>query len=327
MSLSKSEVVISRLQIEHLCATLGIGVDRPHLSWMVETTAQNWQQAAYEVECYANGKLRAQTGRVESDQSVLVAWPFEPLQSRQQLSVRVRVWGKDGQVSAWSQSEILEAGLLQPADWSAHFISPALTEDISHPNPAPYLRREFEIRSGVKAARLYITCLGLYEAQINGAIVGDQVLAPGWTVYDRRLRYQTFDVTGMLHEGHNAIGAILADGWYRGRLGFSGGSRNIWGEHLALLAQLEIRYEDGSSKRIATDETWRAATGPILLSGIYEGETYDARLEQPGWSSAGFDDAHWKTVCGLEWNLNSLVAPVGPPVRRMDSHCRPAPGG
>jgi len=319
MTKSKPAVTISRLRFEHLRETLGIGVDRPRLSWMVETTAQCWQQAAYEIECYGgDGQLRCQTGRVESDQSVLVAWPFEPLQSLEQLSVRVRVWGNDGQISAWSQSEVLEAGLLQPADWSANFISPAWKEDISHPNPAPYLRREFEIRPKVKAARLYITSLGLYEAQINGSIVGDQVLAPGWTVYDRRLRYQTFDVTGMLHEGSNAIGAILADGWYRGRIGFGGGRRNIWGEHLALLAQLEIMYEDGSREHILTDETWRAATGPVLLSGIYEGETYDARLEQFGWSSSGFDDGGWKTVRKLEWDLNCLVAPVGPPVRRIE---------
>jgi alpha-L-rhamnosidase len=319
MPKSKPAVTISRLRFEHLRETLGIGVESPRLSWMVETTAQNWQQAAYEIECYnVNGSLRRQIGRVESDQSVLVDWPFEPLQSREQLRVRVRVWGLDGQVSAWSQSEMLEAGLLQPADWSARFVTPAWREDISRPNPAPYLRREFELRPGVKAARLYITCLGLYEAQINGAIVGDQVLAPGWTVYDRRLRYQTFDVMGMLCAGRNAIGAILADGWYRGRIGFGGGRRNIWGEHLALLAQLEIFYEDGSSERIVTDETWCAATGPILLSGIYEGETYDARLEQPGWSSPGFEDAHWKTVRSLAWDLNNLIAPVGPPVRRFE---------
>jgi alpha-L-rhamnosidase len=319
MSESKTEVTITRLRFEHLREALGIGTDLPRLSWMIETTVQNWRQAAYEIECYrADGSLCGQTGRVESDQSVLVAWPFEPLQSREQLSVRVRVWGSDGQVSAWSRSRMLEAGLLKPTDWSAHFVSPAWTEDTSHPNPAPYLRREFELRPGVKAARLYITSLGLYEAQINGSIVGDQVLAPGWTVYDRRLRYQTFDVTGMLHEGSNAIGAILADGWYRGLIGFGGGRRNIWGEHLALLAQLEIWYEDGPSERIVTDETWRAATGPILLSGIYEGETYDARLEQPGWASSGFDDAHWKTVRSIEWNLNSLIAPVGPPVRRIE---------
>lgn len=136
MPKSKPAVTISRLRFEHLRETLGIGVESPRLSWMVETTAQNWQQAAYEIECYnVNGSLRRQIGRVESDQSVLVDWPFEPLQSREQLRVRVRVWGLDGQVSAWSQSEMLEAGLLQPADWSARFVTPAWREDISRPNP------------------------------------------------------------------------------------------------------------------------------------------------------------------------------------------------
>ncbi len=131
-----------------------------------------------------------------------------------------------------------------------------------------------------------MTSLGVYEAQINGAVVGDHVLAPGWTSYDHRLRYQTFDVSGLLVEGRNAIGAILGDGWYRGRLGFRGGRRNIYGDRLALLAQLEIEYEDGTAERIVTDESWRAATGPILASDIYDGETYDARLARDGWSAA-----------------------------------------
>jgi alpha-L-rhamnosidase len=150
--------------------------------------------------------------------------------------------------------------------------------------------------------------------------VGDQVFSPGWTTYDQHLRYQTFDVTGMLQEGQNAIGAILGDGWFRGRIGFGGGQRNVYGKQLALLAQLEVQYEDGSSERIVTEDSpaWRAATGPILLSGIYDGETYDARLEHPGWSSPGFDDSEWKGVSKLDWNWKALAAPLGPPVRRIE---------
>ena len=112
-------------------------------------------------------------------------------------------------------------------------------------------------------------------------------MAPGWTSYDYRLRYQTFDVTELLAEGRNALGAILGDGWYRGRLGYHGGRRNIYGDRLALLAQLELDYADGTRERVVTDESWRASTGPILASDIYDGETYDARLEQRGWSAAG----------------------------------------
>ena len=148
--------------------------------------------------------------------------------------------------------------------------------------------------------------------------VGDHVMAPGWTSYDHRLRYQTFDVTELLVEGPNALGAILADGWHRGRLGYHGGRRNIYGDRLALLAQLEIEYADGTSERIITDESWRAATGPIVASDIYDGETYDARLERIGWSAPGYDDCGWASVTPLERDMETLVAPSGPPVRRIE---------
>jgi len=310
------------VRIEHLRDTLGIGTDRPRLSWTVKTESRNWLQTGYEIESYdPDGNLHDQTGRVESDQSVLVAWPFAPLTSRERLSLRVRVWDKDGSVSEWSDAVSLEAGLFSTSDWNARFISPTWEEDTSRSNPSPYLRHEFELRAGIKSARLYITSLGVYEAQLNGAVVGDHVFSPGWTVYDERLRYHTFDVTGMLNEGRNAIGAILGDGWFRGRIGFAGGQRNIYGQHLALLAQLEVQYIDGSSETITTDDAqaWRAATGPILMNSIYDGETYDARLEHSDWSSPGFDDSNWSNVRKLDWDLKTLEAPLGPPVRRIET--------
>ncbi len=218
------------VRIEHLRDTLGIGTDRPRLSWIVKTKSQGWFQTDYEIESYDSaGNLRDQTGRIESNQSVLVSWPFKPLSSREQLTVRVRVWGKDGSASDWSEAVTLETGLLSTSDWAAHFISPTWDEDTSRSNPSPYLRREFELRARIKSARLYITALGLYEAQLNGAVVGNHVLSPGWTVYDQHLRYQTFDVTEMLNEGQNAIGAILGDGWFRGRIGFGRwATKYIW---------------------------------------------------------------------------------------------------
>lgn len=312
-------LVISKLQIEHLRETLGLGESRPRLSWVVETTAQNWRQSAYEIECLsADGQPRGQTGKIESAQSILIDWPFAPLASRERVSVRVRVWGADGSESAWSAPLTLETGLLSTSDWSARFISPAWDEDTTQSNPAPYLRREFDLKDNIQSARLYITALGLYEAELNGQVIGDQVFSPGWTVYDERLRYQIFDVTAQLKPGKNALGAILGDGWFRGRIGFGGGQRNMYGKSLALLAQLEVIYTDGSTERIITDENWRAATGPILLSGIYDGETYDARLEKPGWSMPGFSETGWSGVRTVEWNLSALEAPLGPPVRRIE---------
>ena len=260
-----TSITTLNVRIEHLRETLGIGTAQPRLSWMVNTESREWLQTGYEIEAYdASGKLRDQTGKIESDQSVLVPWPFAPLSSREQLSVRVRVWGKDGNVSEWSDAVSLETGLLSTSDWTAQFITPTWDEDTSRSNPSPYLRREFELRAGIKSARLYITSLGLYEAEIKRTSCRRPCFAPGWTVYDERLRYQTFDVTEMLNGGSNAIGAVLGDGWFRGRIGFAAGRRNIYGEHLALLAQLEVQYDDGSSEHIVTDQSWHAATGPIL---------------------------------------------------------------
>ena len=307
------------IRIEHQREAFGIGTSRPRLSWIVRTEIPGWHQAAYEIEAYdANGQLHGQTGRVESDQSVLVEWPFEPLSSRERVIVRVRVWGRDGYESAWSELVPIEAGLLHSEDWTASFVGPDWDEDLSQPQPAPLLRREFNLRSSVRSARLYITALGVYEAYLNGKLIGDHVMAPGWTSYKRRLRYQTFDVTDFLQEGRNALGAMLGDGWFRGRLGFAGGRRNIYGDRLALLAQLEIIYADGTTERIVTDESWRAITGPILASDIYDGETYDARLERGTWSIPNYDESDWTVVRHVDWVLDALVAPLSPPIRRIE---------
>lgn len=307
------------LQVEHFHENLGIGISRPRLSWIVETDIQNWYQRAYEIEAFnEDDEWIDRTGQVESSQSVLIPWPFSELHSRQRVNLRVRVWGTDGSASDWSEAIPIEMGLLQPGDWHAQFISPAWEEDKAIPNPAPYFRREFELTAEVRSARLYITALGVYEAEINGKVVGDHVLAPGWTVYDSRLRYQTFDVTGLLQPGKNAIGALVGDGWFRGRLGFGGGRRNIYGEDLALSAQLEINYQNGTTETIITDESWRAATGPILMNSLYNGETYDARLELEGWSSPKFNAADWQAVRLIDWDKRVLEAPVGPPVRRVE---------
>ena len=314
-----SNLAVAEVRFEHRRDTLGVGAARPRLSWLVETAAAGWHQAAYEIEALdANDRPRGQTGRVESDESVLVAWPFAPLASRERAAVRVRVWNEDGQASTWSAPAVVEVGLLDASDWTARFVGPDWDEDTSKAQPAPLLRREFDVRAGVAQARLYVTALGVYEAQINGAVVGDHVMAPGWTSYGKRLRYQTFDVTGMLREGRNAIGAMLGDGWFRGRLSFGGGRRNIYGDRLALLAQLEIAYADGTTERVVTDDSWRAAPGPIRASDIYDGETYDARLERPGWAAPGYDDGEWPGARPVERDLSTLFAPSGSPVRRIE---------
>jgi alpha-L-rhamnosidase len=318
MTSQPQTVTVAKPSLEHHREHLGIGQATPRLSWIVQTDLQNWVQAAYEIEVSRSDQIQT-SGRIDVTDSVLQPWPFAPLHSREHVRLRMRVWGQDGSSSDWSETLEAEAGLLNVADWQAQFVGHTWIEDLSKLEPSPYLRREFELRKPIKKARLYISALGVYEPYLNGQVIGDQVLAPGWTSYNNRLRYQTFDVTDMLQIGPNAIGAVLGDGWYRGRLGFNGGWRNIYGSKLGLLAQLEVEYQDGSSETISSDQTWKAHKGPIISSGIYEGETYDARLELSGWANVGFDDAAWSAVARVEHDLGTLFAPVGPPVRRTET--------
>jgi alpha-L-rhamnosidase len=313
-------VEVVRLRIEHRRDNLGIGTANPRLSWNAATERKAWVQAAYEIAAVsADGKVQSTSGRVASAESVLVSWPFAPLQSREERQIQVRIWGTDGSASPWSAPVAVEAGLLSPDDWSARFITPDWNDDQTTSGPSPLLRREFAIGARVVRARLYTTALGVYDVRINGERVGDEVLAPGWTSYRHRLHYSTFDVTSLLHTGPNVVGAILGDGWYRGRFGFGGGRRNLYGDRLALLAQLEITYEDGTIEVIVTDASWHASTGPIHASDIYDGETYDARLERDGWAAPGFDASDWRGVTLLAEGTDHLDAPVGPPVRRAES--------
>jgi alpha-L-rhamnosidase len=155
----------------------------------------------------------------------------------------------------------------------------------------------------------------VFEVELNGRRVGDHVLAPGWSSYRHLLRYATYDVTDHLRPGENALGAWLGDGWYRGHLGFGGGTWGVFGDDVGLLAQLEVVTDEGRAVVLATDGTWRTAAGPITSSQLYEGEAYDARLEPAGWSEPGFDDRSWAPVRRVPFDVSLLTAPEAPPVR------------
>ncbi|UUN31594.1 family 78 glycoside hydrolase catalytic domain [Streptomyces sp. FIT100] len=306
---------------EHHREPLGIGESRPRLSWTVEALRPGWFQSAYEIEIRPDGEPPHRSGRIEGPDSVLVPWPAAaPVPaSRGRCAVRVRVWGEQGPASGWSPELVVEAGLLHAADWTAAMVTPAIPqehEETGESERPVLLRGEFHLPAAPRSARLYSTAHGVYELEINGVRAGDEVLAPGWTSYRHRLHYRTLDVTGLLHAGDNALGAWLADGWYRGRIGFQGGVRAYYGEETALLAQLEVTCADGSFVRFGTGEGWRCSYGPILSASLYDGERHDARLEQPGWSGPGFDDTGWHPVRTVHRDPATLVAPTGPPVRR-----------
>ena len=177
------------------------------------------------------------------------------------------------------------------------------------------LRRNFDVARPVAAARLYVTALGAYKLSINGKEIGDQVLAPGWTDFRERVMYQTYDVTSNLKSGGNAIGALLAPGWYATPLQWYREGNNYGKTPPALRAQLRIEYADSSADWVATDEKWKADVSPILSAEIYDGETYDARREQEGWSAAPFDDGKWKPVEIVQPSETELVWQYFPPIR------------
>ncbi|WP_051800188.1 glycoside hydrolase family 78 protein [Catenuloplanes japonicus] len=289
-------------RVEHHTTALGIGEPAPRLSWRNRTDRPGWRQHAYQIE--AAGHWRS--GVIESPDSVLVPWPGPALTSRERVDVRVRVWGDgDGEPGPWSPATPVEAGLLDAGDWQAAFIG---SGDLTDGDRRPILlRRDVAVRDDLVWARAYATGCGVYELTVNGAPAGDDVLAPGWTSYHHRLRYQTYDITALLRPGANTIGAWLADGWWRGRYGWNRvGER--YGPRTALLARIELGYADGSTDHLVTDGTWAWAHGPILRSSIYDGEHHDARVEPAGWQPAEV----------IQPRTGELVAPTGPPVRRIE---------
>ena len=290
---------------------LGVGTDRPRLSWRTETATDGWRQAAWEVDALDDdGAPLWQSGRQVGRASVLVPWGGAPLASRTCCRWRVRVEGEDGSASAWSEPARFEVGLLGPLDWQASMITAFGRADATEPaldgrtRPATHLRTAFDLAGAVTSARLHITSLGIYEASLNGTPVGDHVLAPGWTAYRDRLHVQTFDVSDHLRPGANAFEVVVADGWWCGNLGFAGG-RNLYGDRTGVFAQLEIRLADGSVRGIVTDETWEAAVGPFLAADLYDGETYDARVRV----------GPWAPVAVLPFDPSVLVPQASPPVR------------
>jgi alpha-L-rhamnosidase len=280
---------------------LGLGTATPRLSWIVPDADVAFVQEAYEIELTRAGRA-PEVIQVTSRDQVLVPWPATPLTSRESARVRVRVRGA-GMQSPWSDPATVEAGLLRTEDWTARFISPRELGGLDA--PAPVLHAALDVPGEVVKARLYATAHGLYEARLNGHRVGDQVLAPGWTSYTQRLRYQTYDVTDLVREGGNELEVLQGNGWYRGRLGFRG-RRGLYGDRLALLTQLEVTTSDGAVHLLSTDSSWAVRESGVLADDLYDGQRTDLRL-----GTGGRTDA----VEVVDADLARLVAPDGPPVR------------
>ncbi|MEX2415129.1 MAG: family 78 glycoside hydrolase catalytic domain, partial [Paenibacillaceae bacterium] len=312
-------VSVSRTWCEYKENPLGIDVAHPRFSWRIESDRRGVVQIAYQLQVALEDAEFAEvlwdTGEVHSDQSMHIVYQGPPLEARQGYAYRVRVSDGEGSWSDWSPTATFETGLMEHGAWTAQWISSSETGEGSV--PCTMLRKTFAAGGKIKRARIYATSLGLYELRLNGARVGDGLLTPGWTSYHHRLQYQTYDVTPMLLTSSNTIGVLLGDGWYKGELGWEG-HRELWGNQRAALMQLHIVYEDGNEQVIRTDGSWKTATGPILMSELYHGETYDARLEKEGWDRAGYDDSSWLPVVEIKHRKDILVAQENHPTRVMN---------
>lgn len=330
-------VISTNLRCEYLTNPLGIDVATPRLSWTLSSNRRGEMQTAYQILVASSQKLLKEdkgdlwdSGKVSSDESSQITYAGTPLVSREGCFWKVRAWDRDGKAGDWSVNAQWSVGLLRPADWSAKWIAPIphsgrnIKKEVSEnqtlilpaqTSSVPYLRKDFELKSRVQRAVLYVTALGLYEVHINGQRVGDHVLAPDWTDYRRRVRYQTFDVTGLLKTGGNALGALLADGWFSGHIG--NGGYEFFGKKPAFLAQLEVTDTDGHTERIVTDDTWKSHDSPILASDFMLGENYDSRLETKGWDKPGLDQSNWSSVRVRDESSRQLESQVMPPVREI----------
>lgn len=334
-ALGQDVLSVSTLRCEYLENPVAIENRTPRLSWQLRSGGEAKAQTAYRVLVAASPSLLIEgqadfwdSGKVISSQSNQVEYKGKSLDSRQTLYWKVMVWDEKEKASSWSDAGKWTMGLLEPSDWKAQWIG--RQEDI-YPDstltyPAPYFRKMFRLDKPVKQAKAYICGLGFYEMYLNGEKVGDQVLAPAVTNFDRRslkkmlyffddqstqrVLYNTFDVTSLLQKAENTIGVLLGNGWYNQRDRTVEG--HMWYDIPRLLCQLEIEYVDGSSEMVCSDATWKTATGPLLHDAIFTGEVYDARLELDGWDQNNYDASSWKKALLVRPPAGRLHAQLAP---------------
>ncbi len=309
-----------QLKCEHMDGPIGLDTPTPRLTWCIDDKRPGAAQTAYEIvvgkdpASLVEGGDMWNSGKV-MDSAMLVKYAGKALEPFTTYYWAVRAWDKDGAKGPFSTIASFETGMMGYFNWHGTWITD--TRDINL-KPAPYFRHEFDLSKEVESARAYIAVGGLYELSINGKRVGDHILDPSYTHFDRRTLYVTYDVTDMLAK-ENAIGVILGNGWYNHQ------STAVWYFHEApwrarpkLCLDLRITYTDGSEEIISTDRNWKTSTGPIVFNSIYTGEHYDARLEMDGWDEPGFDDSEWKDSTVISTPSTNIVAQVLQPIRHVE---------
>lgn len=325
MTASGCALKAERLRCEYLNNPLGLDTTKPRLSWELTSGKRGDLQAAYQVLAATSAEKLTEgaadlwnSGRVESRQTNQVVYGGKPLHSGQRCYWTVRVWDREGEQSEFCTPAYWEAGLCEDGDWHGAWIGrrAASADDTA----APMLRKTFDLPSSVTRARAYVCGLGYNELYLNGQRVGDAVLDPGYTDFDKRVLYATHDVTAFLRRGSNAAGVILGRGWYdmltQAEWNFDTAP---WRSAPKLRMELVCELADGTTGTLSTDGTWKCSTGPILFDSLYEGENYDARLEKPDWATASYDDSKWEPVSIMEAPRGKLTAQQVEPIRVMQT--------
>jgi alpha-L-rhamnosidase len=304
----------------------------PRLSWELQSIQRNQSQTAYQILVASTESLLAagkadlwDSKQINTSQTNQIEYAGNALKPTQICYWKIRSWDKNGIVSKWSATATWEMGLLNKNNWKARWIGNDLTAlgkgKVYHLPPAPFFRKEVSLNGAVKKARLYVSSLGLFDFYINGKKIGNDNFTPGYTDYNKRVYYLTYDVTSNLNTGNNAFGSIVSDGWYAGYLGYAllvqnPVVKNFYGKVPLLKAQIEVEYTNGKKQIIATDESWKTNHGPMIEADILNGETYDARLEFPNWSKPNFIDQTWKNATVFTDKIDrNLEAYPGNPLR------------
>ncbi|MFD4960053.1 family 78 glycoside hydrolase catalytic domain [Microbacterium sp. NPDC058389] len=308
---------VATLRAELRTDSAFVATPTPRLSWTVEAPAE-WQQSGVDL---TDGR---DTVSLDGGESVLVAWPFAPLVPGETRAVSVRAGSVSGDRTAWSDPLRLESGFLAEHEWTARPVGLAAPDREAQP---ALVRTTFMLDRPIERALLFWTALGVAEPEINGAAVSDDVLSPGWTAYRDRLVHETVDVTALVRQGENVLGATIAGAWYTERYGFFTYADRLYGTQPTFLAQVRVTYADGTVETLAaTGEGWSATgDGPVVESGIYAGEHQDLRRSLPGWSAPGFDDSRWTPVrvgASARPGYDEVPVPearIAPPVRRIET--------
>jgi len=285
------------IRCEYLVNPMGVDIAKPRFSWVAEHPERGQVQSAYQILVSTDPKAATgdiwDSGKLASAKSTQVAFAGKALESDKSYYWKVRAWDRDGLASAWSAVARFDTGLFDRGDWKGIWIG-----------PKNQLRKEFALKARVRRARAHIAGLGYYELRLNGRKAGNHVLDPAWTTYDKRVLYVTYDVTPFLREGANAVAVTLGQGWYKSR---------------ALLLQLNIELEDGTVQSVVSDTSWKAADGPIVADSVYDGESYDARRETPGWDRPDFGDEGWTAVEAVKGPAGVLSAQLMPAIQVVDT--------